>query len=94
MFGAARRLPFFKVLAIVQLALLARRHLHGLSPSERRRMAELARRGRRLTPTERTELRELAGKLQPRAFAGAIADTFSPMPLPRRVTRGPRRRRP
>jgi hypothetical protein len=93
MFGLARRLPFLKVLAIVQLALLARRHLQALSPAERRRMTELARRGRGLTPAERTELRQLAGKLEPRAFAGAIADAFSPIPLSGRVIRGRRRRR-
>jgi hypothetical protein len=93
MFRVARRLPFLKVLAIAQLALLARRHLQALSPDERRRMAELARRGRGLTPAERTELRELAGKLEPRAFAGAVADAFSPIPLSGRVIRGRRRRR-
>jgi hypothetical protein len=94
MFGVARRLPLFKLLAIVQLALLARRHMQALTPSERRRMAELARRGRGLTAAERLELRELAGRLEPRAFAGAVADAFSPVRLPRRFTRGPRRRRP
>ena len=93
MFGAARRLPFLKVLAVVQLALLARRHLSALSPAERRRMSELARHGRSLTPDERAELRSLAGRLEPRAFAGAVADAFSPFPLPKRVTRGPRSRR-
>jgi hypothetical protein len=93
MFRAARRLPFLKVLAVVQLALLARRHLRALSPGERRRMTELARHGRTLTPEERLELRELAGKLEPRAFAGAVADAFSPFPLPKRVTRGPKRTR-
>ncbi len=93
MFGAARRLPFFKVLSVVQLALLARRHLQALRPDERRRMGELARHGHRLTPDERAELRELAVKLEPRAFAGAIADAFSPVRLPRRFTRGSRRRR-
>ena len=92
MFGAARRLPFFKVLSVVQLALLARRHLHALTPVERHRLAELARHGRHLTPSERAELRELATKLEPRAFAGAIADAFSPVRLPRRITRGPKRR--
>jgi hypothetical protein len=93
MFRAARRLPFLKLLAVVQLALLARRHLKALSPDERRRMSELARRGRSLTPAERSELRDLAGRLEPRAFAGAVADALSPFPLPRRVTRGPKRRR-
>jgi hypothetical protein len=93
MFRLARRLPFFRVLAIVQLALLARRHLQALSPEERRRMAELARRGRSLSPAEKVELRELAGRLEPRAFAGAAMEAFSPVPLPGRVIRGRRRRR-
>jgi hypothetical protein len=93
MFGAVRRLPFLKVLAVVQLALLARRHMRALSPVERRRMAELARRGRTLTSAEKAELRDLASRLEPRAFAGAVADAFSPFPLPKRVTRGPRRKR-
>ncbi len=78
-----RRLPFLKFLAIVQLALLARRHLGALTPAERRRMADLARRARRLTPAERVELRALALKLEPRAFAGAAANHVSPLPLPR-----------
>jgi ABC-type hemin transport system ATPase subunit len=91
MLNAVRRIPFLKLLAIVQLALLARRHLQGLSAAERRRMVELARRGRQLTPAEREELRELAAKLEPRAFAGAVADAFSPVPLPRWLTRARRR---
>ena len=74
MFRRIRRLPYFKILAVVQLALLARRHLGALTPVERRRMADLARRGHRLTPAERPELRTLALKLEPRAFAGAAAD--------------------
>jgi hypothetical protein len=90
MFRLARRLPFFKLLAIVELALVARRHLSALSPQDRRRLAELARRGRSLSPEERTEFRELAGKLEPRAFAGAVADALSPFPLPRRLTYGRR----
>jgi hypothetical protein len=93
MFRAARRLPFFRILAIAQLALTARRHLRALTPGERRRMAELARRGRSLTPEERDELRGLVGKLEPRAFAGAVADAFSPIPLSGRVIGGRRRRR-
>jgi tellurite resistance protein len=91
MFRTVRRLPLFKLIAVVQLALLARRHLGALTPAERRRMAELARRGHRLTAAERTELRALAMKLEPRAFAAAAADRMSPFPLPRRLLAGRRR---
>jgi hypothetical protein len=92
MFRTIRRMPFFKLLAIVQLALLARRHLGGLTPTERRRLMYLTRHPVKLTPAERTELRDLALKLEPRAFAGAAADHMSPFPLPRRLTRGRRPR--
>jgi hypothetical protein len=44
-----KHLPFFKVLAILQILLLARRHLQGLSRADRRRMAELVRNGHRLS---------------------------------------------
>jgi triphosphoribosyl-dephospho-CoA synthetase len=75
---SVRRLPFLKLLAIAQLLLLARRHFLHLDPAERRRLAELVRRGRSLTPAEREELRGLVQRLEPRAFAGAAADAFSP----------------
>jgi hypothetical protein len=78
------RLPFFKILAIAQIALLARRHLRGLSKADRRRMTELARRGTKLTADERAELRALVGKLEPTSFALRAADHMSPVPLPRR----------
>jgi hypothetical protein len=94
MLRTVRRLPLFKVIAILQLALLARRHLGALTPAERRRAAQLARRARSLTPAERHELIDLAGKLEPRAFAGAAADHLSPVPLPRLITgRESRRKR-
>jgi hypothetical protein len=83
MFRIVRRLPLFKLIAVVQLALLARRHLGALTPAERRRMAELARHGHHLTSQERSELRRLASKLQPGAFAMAAADRLSPFPVPR-----------
>ena len=95
MLRTVRRLPLFKVIAILQLALLARRHLGALTPAERRRAAQLVRRARSLTPAERHELIDIAGKLEPRAFAGAAADHLSPVPLPRKVTgRGSRRKTP
>lgn len=86
MLRAIRRVPLFKVIAIVQVALLARRHLGALTPAERRRAAKLVRHARHLTPAERHELIDIAAKLEPRTFAGAVADHMSPMPLPRMLT--------
>jgi hypothetical protein len=84
MFRMLRRMPFLKVLAIAQMLLLARRHFGRLDAGDRRRLRELAQRGRSLSPAERDELRRLVGKMEPRAFAAAAADAFSPLPLPRR----------
>ena len=78
-------MPFLKVLAIGQALLLARRHLLRLDGRDRRRLSELAKRGRSLTPAERDELRSLLSKMEPRAFAVAAADAFSPVPIPRRL---------
>jgi len=86
MLRTVRRLPLFKVIAIVQLALLAKRHLGALTPAERRRAAQLVRHARKLTPAERHELIDIASKLEPRAYAGAVADKMSPVPLPKRIT--------
>ena len=36
-----KRVPLFKVIAIIQIALLAHRHLRVLTPRERRRLGEL-----------------------------------------------------
>ena len=80
-----RRMPFFKVLAIGQAVLLARRHLTRLDARERVRLGELIRRGHRLDRRERDELMRLIGKLEPRTFAVAAADAFSPVRLPRRL---------
>jgi hypothetical protein len=78
-----RRMPFLKLLAIGQTALLARRHLQRLNSRDRRRLSELVRRGPRMDERERKELLRLLGKLEPRAFAASTADAFSPVPLPR-----------
>jgi hypothetical protein len=83
MFRSLRRMPFFKLLAIAQLVLLARRHLQRLDESDRHRLSELVGRGHHMDRAERAELRRLLGKLEPRAFAAASADAFSPVPLPR-----------
>ena len=91
MFRTVRAIPFFKVLAIAQVALLVRRHLVALTPLERRRMAELVRHGHHLSADERHELLDLVMKLEPRAFAVSAADHVSPFPLPKRLLRGRRR---
>jgi hypothetical protein len=92
MLRSVRRLPFFKILAIAQVALLARRHLGALAPDERRRLGELVRRSHHLDGGERRELLDLAMKLEPRAFAAQAADYVSPFPLPTRLLGGRRRR--
>lgn len=74
-------MPFFNLLAIAQTALLARRHLQRLAAHDRRRLAELVRRGRRMSSAERDELRRLLAELGPREFTFAAADRFSPLPL-------------
>jgi hypothetical protein len=91
-----RRLPMMKLLAIGEIALLARSHLRKLDPDERRRFVELLRagRGRRrnLSADERDELTRLVAKAEPRLFAGSVADKLSPVPLPRRFVQGRARR--
>jgi hypothetical protein len=91
-----RRLPILKVLAIGEIALLARSHLQKLEPDERRRLVELLRAGRgrpsRLSAAERDKLTRLVAKAEPRLFAGSVADKLSPVPLPRRAVRGRARR--
>ncbi len=91
-----RRLPVFKLLAIGEIALLARSHIVRLEPDERRRLIELLRRGRgrssRLSLDERDELQQLIAKTEPRLFAGLVADKLSPVPIPRRLLYGSRRR--
>ena len=76
-----RRLPFFKLFAIAQTVLLARRHLLQLDRHDRRRLRDLVRRGPTMSRAERDELAKLLAKMQPAAFAAATADRFSPVPL-------------
>ena len=78
-------MPLFRLLAIGKTVLLMRRHFRRLDGSDRRRLAQLARRGRGISQTEREELRGLLGKLGPREFAFAAASSFSPVRLPRRL---------
>ncbi len=90
-----KRLPILRLLALGEIVLLARDHVEKLTPPERRRLVALLRTGRgrpsNLTLRERDELETLVAKAEPRAFAGVAAEKLSPVPLPRRMTRGPRR---
>ena len=87
MLKAVRAIPFFRLLAIAKTVLLVREHLRKLEPSDRRRLAQLVRKGRGMSPAEREELRRVLAKLEPRAFAAATTETFSPVRVPRWVKR-------
>ena len=91
-----KRLPVMKVLAIGEIALLAGRHASLLTPDERRRLVALVREGRgrprNLSHEQREELAALVAKAEPRRFAGLAADALSPVPLPKRVVGGRKRR--
>jgi hypothetical protein len=76
-------MPFLKILAIAQVALMVRRHLRGLTRDERRRLAELARKGTSLSPAERVELRALVSKFETKTLLVNATDRLSPFPLPR-----------
>ncbi len=82
-----RAIPFLRLLAIAKTLMLARRHLRGLDTHERRRLRQLVLRGTNMTAAERDELRLLLGKLEPRAFALATANAFSPVRIPRWIGR-------
>jgi len=74
-----KKLPLFRLIALAQVGLLARQHLGVLSPAERRRLLELGRRPHRLSDKERRELKRIAAKLEPRAFAENAVRTVSPI---------------
>jgi hypothetical protein len=90
-----RRLPIYKVIAIGEVALLARSHIARLTPAERTRFVALMRdahgRPRNLSEADREELQGLVAKTEPRLFAGHAINRLSPVPLPRRLLFGARR---
>jgi hypothetical protein len=92
-----RRVPILKLLALAELAVLARAHLAKLDAAEWRRMAELIRIGRgrpsNLSARQRRELRALVEKAEPRMFAGDAIDKLSPIALPDRLLYGSQRRK-
>jgi hypothetical protein len=79
MLKIAKKFPLIRIVVLGQLALLAHRHIGALTPQERRRLVELARKPHKLTPRERRELRALAAKLEPGTFAKSAARTVSPL---------------
>jgi hypothetical protein len=91
-----RRIPVMRLLAIGEVALLARTHINKLTPAERHRFVELMRlahgRPSHLSRAERDELSQLVAKAEPRLFAGAAIQKLSPLPVPGRFVRGSRKR--
>jgi hypothetical protein len=90
-----RRIPLVRLLSIAEVGLIARDHVLRLTPDERRRLLRLIRvaRGRpsHLSRRERDELAGLVAKLEPRLLAGEAVERLSPIPVPRRLVRGPRK---
>ena len=92
-----KKLPVLKLLAVAEIALLARNHMLLLDRGERRRLIALIRAGRirrNLTDAERAELAALVAKTEPRLLFGRSVTKISPVPIPGRLLYGPRRRRP
>jgi hypothetical protein len=91
-----RGMPVARLIALGELALLAREHVAKLDPHERRRVLELVRRGRgrpaNLSTRERRELAALVDKAEPRLFLGSAAEKLSSVPLPERLVKGHKRR--
>jgi hypothetical protein len=92
-----RHVPVVYLLTAAELSLVTRDHLMRLTPHERRRLVTLVRLGHgrrsRLTNSERIELEDIVAKLAPRELVGEAVSKLSPVPLPHRITHGPRRRR-
>ena len=93
-----RKLSVAKLLAVAELAMLAREHYGKLKPHERRRILVLIRttRGRpsNLTKRERAELAALLAKTDPRLFVESAVRKVTGVPLPGSAARqrrsGPR----
>jgi hypothetical protein len=90
----SRGIPVARLLALGEIALMARRHVAMLDRTDRRRLIALLARARvrpgRLTAGERAELAGLIARLQPRQFVGSAVRRLSPVPLPKRLLYGPR----
>jgi hypothetical protein len=82
--GALRRLPVARLVAVAEIAVLAREHLQKLEPQERRRLVELVRHGRgrpgALSAKDRRELSSLLAKAEPRAFVQSAVAKVTGVP--------------
>ncbi len=91
-----RGVPVVALLSAAEVAVLAKDHLRKLDSTERRRLVTLIARARgragSLSESEHDELSALVAKLEPRLFAGSAADRLSPVPVPKRLLYGPRRK--
>jgi hypothetical protein len=92
----AKAIPVARLIVIGEVALTVGRHLQKLDASERRQLVSLvldsARYRGGLSDSERDELHGLIVKLEPRLLMGTAVKRFSPVPLPRRLLYGPRKR--
>lgn len=98
--GPVKRLlhgvPVIALLSAAEVAMVAKDHLAKLDSTERRRLIALIGRARgrpgSLSDSERDELGLLVAKLEPRLFVGSAADRLSPVPVPKRLLYGSRRK--
>jgi hypothetical protein len=83
--GALRKLPVARLLAVAELAMLAREHIVKLEPHERRRLRELVVHGHgrpsNLSERERSELAMLVAKMDPKLFARTALKKLNPIKL-------------
>jgi hypothetical protein len=88
----ARGVPVMGVLAVAEVAMLARDHLARLDQEQRGRLFALVRKARgrpsALSEQERDEFAELVALLEPRRLFADAAEKVSPVPLPGRLLRG------
>jgi hypothetical protein len=92
----AKTVPLARLLLVGEVALMTGRHLKKLDPAERRRLGSLVlgfagKRGT-LSADERAELHRLVAKLEPRLLFAAAVRRVSPVPIPRRILEGRRKR--
>jgi len=86
--------PVARLLLVVEVAILAQRHLSKLNGAQRRRLFTLLvrtrGRPRSLTAAERREILYLVGRLEPRLLLGTAVRRLSPVPVPKRLLYGRR----